>query len=238
MTAPALLAVSHGTSSPEGQAAVSALVDAVRAEAAERAGRGEPAPGRIFAGFVDVQRPDLPELIAAVKPTERAVVVPLLLSAGYHVHVDIAREVGPLGGRIGLARALGPDDRLLAVVARRLAEAGLHGDDELVFAAAGSSDRRAVVDCREAATRLAELLDRPVRLAFLSAAEPSLPDAVATARESGRRVVVASYLLATGYFHDLARSAGADVVTEPLLTPDDTPTELVDVVLDRFAAAR
>ncbi|HEY9323828.1 MAG TPA: sirohydrochlorin chelatase, partial [Agromyces sp.] len=74
---------------------------------------------------------------------------------------------------------------------------------------------------------------------FLSAAEPRLADAIAAVRASGggHRVVAASYLLAPGYFQDLASAAGADLVTEPLLTPHDAPVELVDIVLDRFAAS-
>ena len=50
------------------------------------------------------------------------------------------------------------------------------------------------------------------RVGFLSAAEPRLPDAVAAARSDaaadGGRVVVANYLLAPGFFDDLARSGG------------------------------
>jgi len=50
-------------------------------------------------------------------------------------------------------------------------------------------------------------------------------------------VVVSSYLLAPGYFHDLAVASGGDVTTAPLLAAHEpAPRELVDVVLDRFAA--
>ena len=61
-------------------------------------------------------------------------------------------------------------------------------------------------------------------------------DRVATARADlppGGRVVVASYLLAPGYFHDRVLEAGADVVTDPL-APDD---RLVQIVLDRYDEA-
>jgi hypothetical protein len=45
--------------------------------------------------------------------------------------------------------------------------------------------------------------------------------------------VIASYLLAPGFFHDQLAKAGADLVTEPLL-----PSEvLAEIALDRFDAA-
>ncbi len=46
-------------------------------------------------------------------------------------------------------------------------------------------------------------------------------------------MVVGSYLLAPGYFHDRVLEAGADVVSAPL-APDD---RLTPIVLDRYAAA-
>ncbi len=52
-----------------------------------------------------------------------------------------------------------------------------------------------------------ELIHRRVTAAFLSAAEPKLSDAVAAQRIPGRRVVVATYLLAPGLFADLAAAA-------------------------------
>ena len=91
------------------------------------------------------------------------------------------------------------------------------------------------------ARRLAAASGREVTVGFLSAAEPALPDAVAAARRSaggGARVMLADFLLAPGYFDDLARRAGADVTARPLLVADErAPIELVEIVLDRYAAA-
>ena len=159
------------------------------------------------------------------------------------MHVDLTEAVEAETARPAvLAGALGPDDRLAAVLLRRLGEAGLRDDDRIVLAVAGSSDRRAVDDCRDMAARLAAASGRDVSLGFLSAAEPRLPDAVAAARSDaaadGGRVVVANYLLAPGFFDDLTRAAGADVTARPLLVPDEpAPRELVDIVLDRYDAA-
>ncbi len=52
------------------------------------------------------------------------------------------------------------------------------------------------------------------------------------------RVVVATYLLAPGYFADLAAAAGGDLCSRPLLVEDAAPpAELVAIVLDRHDAA-
>ena len=229
--AAAHVAASHGTSAADGRAAVAALVDAVR-RAAPRV--------VVEDAFVDVQQPDVASVLDRLDDLRAAVVVPLLLSAGYHVHVDLAREVAQAAGAPVLAAALGPDDRLVGVLAERLAEAGLRGDDRVVLAAAGSSDVRAVDDCRVVGRRLAARLGRPVAVGFLSAARPSLADAIARTRATHpvSRVVVSSYLLAPGYFHDLAVAAGGDVVTAPVLRADAAPpASLVGLVLDRYTEA-
>lgn len=223
---PALLAISHGTSSLIGQRAVASLVAAVA-----RARADVPVAG----GFVDVQQPDVAAVLADTAAP--AAIVPLLLSAGYHVHVDLRRAIAGVPATT-LAAALGPDDRLVTVLARRLAEAGLRPDDRVVLACAGSSDARAVADCFEMGRRLSHAIGRVVRVGFISAASPRLDDAVSLERSLGGRVVVSTYLLAPGYFADLAASTTADVTTAPLLRADSSPpAELVDLVLDRYAAA-
>jgi sirohydrochlorin ferrochelatase len=227
----ALVAASHGTSSAEGRAAVAALVDSVRRAAA--------AGGEVIDAFVDVQEPDVASVLDTVAEAgDTAVVVPLLLSSGYHVHVDLAAAVQDR--EAALTGALGPDRRLVDVLVQRLAEAGVRSDDRVVLAAAGSSDARAVEDCRTVGRDLAARLGGRLTVGFLSAARPTVAEAVARTRATHpvSRVVVASYLLAPGYFHDLAAAAGGDVTTAPLLRADAAPPAgLVDVVLDRYAGA-
>ena len=105
------------------------------------------------------------------------------------------------------------------------------------LAVAGSSDDRANEDCRLTARMLAERLQRDVSVGFLAAAEPRLGPAVHEARAGGRTVVVANYLLAPGYFHDLAvRLADGSRVARPLLDDDEPPAPLVEIVLDRYGA--
>jgi len=224
---PALLAVSHGTSSPSGQAAVAALVEAVTARLPDVA---------VQLGHVDVQQPDVAASLSSLPDGQPTVIVPLLLSAGYHVRVDLTTQSA---GRadVTIAPALGPDPRLIDALVARLGPLNLGPEDAVVLAVAGSSDERANEDCRTIATMLAERLGRPVEVGFLAAAEPRLDAAVTAAR--GRRVVVASYLLAPGYFHDLAvRLAGAAPVTRPLLDDDAPPAALVDLVVSRYRDAR
>jgi sirohydrochlorin ferrochelatase len=222
---PVLIACSHGTSSADGQSAVAGLVSAVASSRPNLDVRG---------AFVDVEQPRVGEVLDSLAP-EPARVVPLLLSAGYHVYVDLAEAVAAHPNAT-LAGALGPDPRLPQLLARRLRDAGLHDDDAVILAAAGSSDPRAVEDCREVAEALGHVIGRPSPAAYLSAAEPRLDAAVSLAREEGGRVVVATYLLAPGYFAELAAGCGADIVTPPLLVPTEPPPdELVDLVLERYS---
>jgi len=222
---PTLIACSHGTSSPEGQAAVAGLVSAVAARLPDL---------DVRAAFVDVEEPAVSAVLDSLHGTP-ARVVPLLLSAGYHVYVDLSEAVAAHPAAT-LAGALGPDPRLARLLADRLHDAGLRDDDTVILAAAGSSDPRAVEDCRELSDALGQLIGRPSPAAYLSAAEPRLDAAVSRAREEGGRVVVATYLLAPGFFADLATRSGADVVTPPLLLPAaPAPAPLVDIVLDRYS---
>jgi sirohydrochlorin ferrochelatase len=152
------------------------------------------------------------------------------------VHVDIAGAVAAHEGALA-ARPLGPDPRLAAVLLDRLRSAGADPRDPntaVVVAAAGSSDARAVADVEDTADLLQRDWAGPVTTGYGSAARPTVPDALAAARRAGaERVVVASYLLAPGHFHDKLAEAGADCVTAPLL-PDE---RIAAVLLDRYDAA-
>ncbi|MCQ7029814.1 CbiX/SirB N-terminal domain-containing protein, partial [Escherichia coli] len=80
---------------------------------------------------VDVQPPTVVDVVAGLAASgQAAVVVPLLLSGGYHVHVDIAGAVAG-SARTVAARPLGPDPRLVAVLHDRLLRAGADPGDPL-----------------------------------------------------------------------------------------------------------
>lgn len=221
-----LVGCSHGTADPDGRATILAIL-ARMAEARPDLDVRE--------AFVDVQQPEVADVVRhAVEGGAPVVVVPLLLSAGYHVHVDIAAAVEPWGGRAVAARALGPDPRLVELLDERLDLAGALPDDAVVLAAAGSSDARATADVERVAAELARRRRGPVTVGYGSAAHPRVPAAVAAARAAGaRRVAIASYLLAPGFFHDRLRLAGADVVSRPL----GADARVVGTALDRWAEA-
>lgn len=213
---PALVAAAHGTHDPAGRTVIDLLRSAV---AGRRVGL------EVVEAYVDedVQQPGLTSVLSGLGA---AVVVPLLLSAGYHVHVDVTHAVAAVGRpSVRAARPLGPDPVLADLLADRLTEAGM-GDHAVVLAAAGSSDPRAAADVERMAGLLAAKLGRPVTPAYATASEPAIDDAVARLRAEGISVALASYLLAPGHFHDRLRSAGAEVVTAPLL-PDARVAELV-----------
>jgi sirohydrochlorin ferrochelatase len=221
---PALVLCAHGTRSPAGAAAVADLIGQVADRRPELT---------VLPAYIDVQQPELAIVLRRLGGRP-AVVVPLLLSAGFHVHVDLRRAVQSAvltGGTVQAAGALGPDDALVAVLAERWSDAGGGTADSVVLAAAGSSDRRAIADVQRTATALAVQIDRPVHPGYLSAAAPTVAAAVAAARQQGaRRVAVASYLLAPGLFADRIAEVDADLVTGPLLPH----AALTDLVLRRF----
>ena len=233
MTRPALLAVSHGTGDAAGAAAIALLVQRVAERLNGADGRHSPAdPPRVEvnSGFVDVQQPDAPAALAAVDGP--VVVVPLLLSQGFHVRVDLGRAVAARADAV-VTEPLGPDPRLAEVLARRLAEAGADVDTAtpVVLAVAGSRDPRSLPDAEESAQLLAARLGGAVVPAYLAAREPSLAEAVS----AHPGAPVATYLLAHGYFFDVARRiAGSGLLTEPLLDDGEPPQPLVDLVVDRY----
>ncbi len=164
--------------------------------------------------WIELVEPDVRTALAALPPGRRVVVVPLLLSSGYHDRVDIPAAVAAARPDAARAAVLGPDPLLAGALADRLAEAGRRPGDAVVLAAAGSADPDAVAAVHAQAALLADVLDAPVTAAFGSAAEPDVATAVAAARPG--RVAIAPYLLAPGFFADRLAEAGADVLAAPL----------------------
>ncbi len=219
MAPPVLVLAMHGTRSPAGQAVAAELAAAVAA-------RLPGVPVRL--GWADVLSPTLTETLCGLG---EAVVVPGFLTAGYHVTSDLPAAVQAAGGRARIAPLIGPG--LVAAVADRLLAAGGPGD-AVVLAHAGSLRERALGEVRAAAAELSGLVRRPVVPAFLTAAEPSVPAAVAGLRTAGHSTVaVATYLLAPGVFAERLHSVGADVISAPI----GVHPLVVDAVITAFAAA-
>ncbi|WP_341947255.1 CbiX/SirB N-terminal domain-containing protein [Microbacterium sp. LWH11-1.2] len=216
MARPTLLAVSHGTSDAAGARAIADLVEAVAARLPDV---------EVRAAFVDVQEPDAVDALAAIDGP--VVVVPLLLSSGFHVHHDLHGMVADRADAV-VAAPLGPDPRLAAVLAERMPAASAL---PVILAVAGSRDPRSLTDAEGMAAVLREHLGRRVELAYLAAREPDLPTALAAHPDA----VVSTYLLARGYFFDLAeRQAAGRVLTLPLLDGGAVPEPLIDIVVSRF----
>jgi sirohydrochlorin ferrochelatase len=142
------------------------------------------------------------------------VVIPLLLTNGYHAHIDIPTQAP----NCIISAPLGPDYRLAAVLADRLRSAGWRGE-QVVLAAAGSADGRALQDARRAAADLSCVLGVAVTAAFIGSGEPRLSDSAA----------VAMYLIAPGKFADLAAAAGV-IAAAPL----GADPRLAEIILDRY----
>nr|WP_167477462.1 sirohydrochlorin chelatase [Nocardia arthritidis] len=217
----ALVLVAHGTRSTKGVELIGTLAEAVSREL----GAGISGPGTEFRGpwvrtaFVDVLGPSPSEVLRDLdRKSVPAVVVPAFLASGYHVYQDVPREVADSGHpMVAVTPAIGPDPALARVMAMRLHAEGWRPGDAVVFAAAGSSDRRARQDVRSAADLLADRLRTPVTVGYIATGAPHVPDVVAGLRNSGHnRVFIASYLLSHGLFQQRLHDAGADGVADPI----------------------
>jgi sirohydrochlorin ferrochelatase len=214
---PELVLVAHGTRNPMGLATITEIASAV----AEHV-------GAVRTAFVDVLGPNPREVLA--DSAAPAVVVPAFLASGYHVNADLPARVAESGhAGVTITAALGPDPVLAEIMRARLLEVGWSPGDAVVMAAAGSSDPAARRDLFLAAGLLADLVGE-VHLGFVATGVPTVADIVRRLRLSGRRVFIASYLLAPGVFHTKLGRCGAHAVTEPLGAHPD----LVALLAHRF----
>jgi sirohydrochlorin ferrochelatase len=209
---PRLLVVAHGTASAAGSATTSALVDAIKA--------ARPSVP-VSLCFLDVAAPRLADALSALP--EPLVLVPLLLSTGYHVQTDIPAAVA---GRsdVRIARHLGPHPLLIDALVDRLPG----GDGDVVLVASGSSRPEAADELGTTARLLAERLGRPVQVLTMADDLHSRLAAHGPAR-------VATYLLAEGRFVDLLRDAAGDVAT--VAEPIGVHPALVELVWSRYDEA-
>jgi sirohydrochlorin ferrochelatase len=218
-----LVLVAHGTREEAGAVAVERIAAALR----------ERLPGvPVVPAFADVRAPNVTEVLSRV--VGPAVVVPAFLASGYHVRVDVPGQVRRSGHPAAvLAEPLGPAPAVVAALHDRLRVAGFRRGDAVVLAAAGSSDAQALADVRRAAAALAERVCDEVRIGYVTTARPSVDEAVAAAQRRGRRVAVASWLLAPGLFHRWVSRSGADVVSDPI----GAHPLLVEELAQRYLAA-
>jgi sirohydrochlorin ferrochelatase len=187
----------------------------------------------VRAAFIELVDPDVATALAGIPADRHAVLVPLLLSSGYHDRVDLPAAIAATRPGTAHAPVLGPDPLLALALADRLRAAGRRPGDAVVLAAAGSADPDAVATVHTQAGLLAAELGAAVTVGFGSAAAPGVRAAVAAARAAGAaRVAIAPYLLAPGHFAGRLAGAGADLVAEPL----GAHPAVVELVLDRAAS--
>jgi sirohydrochlorin ferrochelatase len=225
-----LILAAHGTRSPGGVAMIGDLAAQVSV-LVERT---------VQVAFVDVLGPTPGEVLSSVAASDRpAIVVPAFLSRGYHVRTDLPAHVAASGHpNVTVTPTLGPSGEIARMVAQQLLKSGWRRGDSVIFAAAGTSDRRARADLHTTATLLSALTGSPVDLGFAAIRDPHVHQAVdkaraAARRHGARRVVVASYLLADGLFQQRLRASGADLVSQPL----GTHPGLARLIANRFRRA-
>jgi sirohydrochlorin ferrochelatase len=185
---PVVLAA-HGTADVEGLAVLEDLRAAVGDELVDR---------EVVLGFVDVAEPHVRRLL-----TDRpdAVVVPLFVTAGYHVRVDLPEVLAEVAPAALLTPHVGALDGFAAVLATRATAGRPGGAGRAALVVAGSSDHRARAE--------ADALGRAVGIRTGLGALP-----VAHLSGPGRRLealdplpdLLVSTLLAPGHFQRRLRS--------------------------------
>lgn len=234
-TAPTLVAVGHGSRDPRARATLNRLLDRVR----------ELRPGLdVRLAHIELNAPLLDTTLAELAAEGRdAVLVPLLFAPGYHVTHDLPAAVAAVPAlRARVAEPLGAHPLLVEALADRLAQAGWTPEDGtsraagVVLASAGSRDPRSGAEIRRIAALLGERLGgAPVVPAYVSAATPTVAEAVRTLAARGRhRVAVASCFTAPGLFATRAAADAPWIAAAPL----GAHPALARLVLHRYDRVR
>lgn len=208
----AVVLAAHGSRDPAAGKALAALARQVRERLAGR---------QVRLAYVDVGHPTLAEALPAA--TAPVSVVPLLLSAGYHLGVDVGPLAAAAGARV--TAALGPDPLLDRALLDGLAAAGAPADTPVLLVATGSGEPAGRDGCARQAASLTSAGGRQVVAAYLTCA-PYAADELARLRAGGRRVAVAPYLLAPGRFAAEVAELGGDW-TAPVLAGHEAVVETV-----------
>ncbi|HLR83548.1 MAG TPA: CbiX/SirB N-terminal domain-containing protein [Nocardioidaceae bacterium] len=238
MTAPALVALAHGSRDPHSAATITALTDLVARMRPDL--RVEPA-------FLELAEPPVGAVIDRLyaEGHDEIVIVPLLISSAYHANVDIPTVIDAATTRhadlrVHATDVLGIEPALFGVLDKRLrtalADARVRELDALVLAAAGSSNSFANQAMQRAARTWGQRHNLPAVAAFATAAPPATGEAVRAFRADGKRhIAVGSLFLAPGFLSDrageLALEAGAVAVSKPLGVDE----EIARIVLARYA---
>ncbi len=210
-----LVTVAHGTRNEVGNRVAVELT----AAAGERLGVAT------AASYVELCEPLFEDVMAGLDAP--GVVVPLLLSTGFHVRHDLPEAVSRASVPVELGGALGPDPLLAAAQTDRLLEAGAPSGAPVVMVAAGSRDPAATDDLEGAAALLAEAWGGEVRLATLTGIGERPADVVRPGD------VVSPYLLSPGYFANRARRESLDAGAAAVAHVICTHANVVELICER-----
>jgi sirohydrochlorin cobaltochelatase len=239
-----LLIAGHGSADANGAADFRLFAERV---AKRLAPDGVPVAG----GFIELSSPPIRDAVAELvrAGAGRLAAVPLMLVAAGHAKGDIpaalAREQRRHPGlTVAYGRPIGPHPAILAVLRRRLAEAGADRDTTVLLVGRGSSDPDANAEVAKVARLLAETAPvAGVEYGFVSLTPPDVAAGLERCRRLGaQRVVVLPYFLFTGVLPvRVARQArawaaelGVPVGTAGVIGDCD---ELADVVVERYREA-
>lgn len=159
----------------------------------------------------------------------RTVALPLLLSTGFHMMVDLPRAVATARAPVVLGPALGPHPLLASAQVGRLTDAGAVPGQPVVMVAAGSRHEPTEHDLARARELLAEAWGAEVLLATLSGAGRR-PAEVVTPDHA-----VSPYLLSGGYFAERAGEEARAAVGEGIVVGEvlGDHADVVRLVVER-----
>lgn len=229
-----LILTAHGSVDPRSSIITHAVADQIRSLRPRL---------DVRVAFCENSAPNLRDVLSELDGP--AVVTPLLLASAYHARVDIPAIIAESGADVMQADALGEDPRLVRVLHRRLAEAGVDPrcpETGVVVVAVGSS--HAAANARTAT--LAEALSHGTAWAGATVAHAtgsglSVRDGIAALRQHGaKRIVLAPWFIAPGRITDrvaAAAEAAGVAMAEPLGAHHLVATTVLDR-FDRVVAAR
>lgn len=170
--------------------------------------------------YVELCDPLLTDVMRELE--DPSVVVPLLLSTGFHIRHDLPEAAALSAVPVTMAPPLGPDPLIARVQVAQLQRAGAQPGQAVVMVAAGSMDSAAVTDLETARDHLTDLWGAEVRLAAYAGELPR-PGEIIRPGDA-----VSLYLLAEGHFAARTRDEGAAAaVISPVLGPHPLLAELI-----------
>ena len=216
-----LVTVAHGTRQQDGNL----IARSITSQAARRLG-GVPHS----TSYVELCKPLFADVMA--EHVEPAIVVPLLLSTGFHIRHDLPEA---LNAQSQMAGPLGPHPLLAEAMCHRLSGTGARRGTSVVMVAAGSNDPDVDRDLEIARALLQARWGAPVRLATITARGARLAEVLAEARTDGD-VAVVPYLLAPGHFADRAAVEARRLGVEKVATVIGDHPLVAELVARRYRA--